>query len=546
MRHAGRLLRSVAALALGAWMAALAVAAVKLDAWNDDLVNTLLQIRADATLRERMAQQGEAIPREWYRSKALALLTAAERLQEDTAWTLVIPGSWRVFDNLKERVGLRIERAFSEIAVETMRREIHFLASQITGAPLDAGTAELQAVKDCVRPSPGADGGPQEPPEFGAARDYLARLEPLDQALQAMTALQGPGPADADDLRLLVRYTLGAELPGRLARSTGFVRRGSRPNEAAQAAIGTARLQQAARCSLGKAMGALDARLFERNELLATEVFLAQRTQRLFARGARSGSPGETLQALREVVTALDHQQILLAHTDYAWMHRGAPSLGPAHEKLLAGVAGTPLLLGPEAVDQVRRQSDQALLRFRGQFAATFRNGGEPSLVWAPDSGRLVLSPERAALRDGLAALLREPFMVPPGDDGFPVGDASHFSWDTHRLEQAVAMGQVRRRFVAESLPKFPPAVRGAIARIVDAQLAQLVQDRVIEAMSPLGPAELTAAVDAEVLRAQREQLARARALLAELGARHSAERLSALLGAAEVKVPGSTSEPRA
>ncbi|NPC57238.1 hypothetical protein [Caenimonas soli] len=530
MRHAGRLLRSVAALALGAWMVALGVAAVKLDAWNDDLVNTLLQIRADATLRERMALQGEAIPREWYRSKALTLLAAAERLQEETVWTLFIPGSWRVFDTLKERVGLRIERAFSEIAVETMRREVHFVASQITGVPLDGGTAELQAVRDCVRPPLMAHSGPLESPEFAAARDYLARVGQLDQALQAMTALQGPGPADSEDLRLLVRYTLGAELPGRLARSTGFVRRGFRPTEAAHAALGTARLQQAARCSLGKAMSALDARLFERNELLATEVFLAQRTQLLFAPGARPGTPGETLQALRELVLALDHQQVLLAHTDYAWMHSGAPSLGPAHEKLLAGAAAIPLLLGPEAVDQVRRQSDQALLRFRGQFVATFRNGGEPSLVWAPGNGRLVLSPERAALRDGLVALLREPFMVPAGDGGFPVGEASLVSWDTQRLEQAVAMGQVRRRVVAEGLPKFPPALRGAVARIVDAQLAQLVQDRIIEAMSPLGPAEPPTAIDAAAFRAQREQLARARTLLAELGARHSAERLRTLL----------------
>lgn len=480
MRRAGWLLRRMVAVALGAWMAALAVAAVKLDAWNDDLVNTLLQIRADATLRERMAQQRETIPREWYRSKALALLAAAERLQDDAAWTLFIPGSWRLFDNLKERVGLRIERAFSEIAVETMRRELHFVASQITGVPLDAGTAALQAGRDCTRPAPPvADSGAREPAEFVAARDYLARVAQLDQALQAMSALQGPGPADPDDLRLLVRYTLGAELPGRLARSTGFVRRGLRPGEAAQAALSMARLQQAARCGLGKAMSALDTRLFERNELLATEAFLAQRTVRLFAPGARPGPAGETLQALREVAAALDQQHALLAHTDYAWMHRGTPSLGPTHEKLLASVVDIPLLLGPEAVDQVRRQSGKALLHFRGQFAAAFRNGGEPSLVWANDSGRLVPAPERIALRDGLHALLREPFMVQPGDGGFLVGEASLVSWDTQQLEQAVATGQVRRRFMANGLPKFPPAVRSAVARIVDAQLAQLVQDRI-------------------------------------------------------------------
>lgn len=412
MNRAGRLLRWIAALVLGAWMAALAVAAVKLDAWNDDLVHTLLQIRADATLRERMRQQEEPIPREWYRSKTLALLAAAERLQEDTAWTIAIPGSWRLFDNLEERVGLRLERAFSEIAVETMRREIHLRAAQLTGVPLDSITAELMAGKDCVSPRAPPAGAnaaavPYELAEFVAVQDYLAQVAQLDQALQAMSALREPGPAGADHLRSLVRYTLGAQLPGRLARSTGFVRRGLRPAEAAQAALSTARLQQAARCSLARAMGALDARLFERNDLLAAEAHLAQRMARLFGPGARLGAPGDMLQALHEVVAALEQQEALLAHGDYAWLHSATPSLGPAHEKLLASVEGIALMLGPDAADQVRRQSAQALQRFRGRFAAAFRGGGQPSLVWAEGSGRLVPSPERLALREDLAALLK-------------------------------------------------------------------------------------------------------------------------------------------
>jgi type VI secretion system protein ImpL len=539
MNRPGHVLRWIAALALGGWMAALGVAAVKLDAWNDDLVHTLMQIRADAALRERMRQQGEAMPREWYRSKALALLAAAERLQEDTMWTLAIPGSWRPFDNLKERVGLRLERAFSEIAVETMRREIHFRAGELTGMPLEGVTAELMAGKDCVRPPvpPTANGAavPYELPEFAAVQDYLAQVEQLDQALQAMSALQEPGPADADNLRLLVRFTLGAELPGRLARSTGFVRRGLRPVEAAQAALSSARLQQAARCSLAKAMSALDARLFERNELLDSETDLAQRITRLFGPGARPAPYGETMEALREIIAAVDQQETLLAQGDYAWLHRGTPSLGPAHEKLLARVEGIALLLGPDAVDQVRGQSGKALQRFRSRFAATFRNGGQPSLVWATGSGRLVLSPERVALREGLTALLREPFMVPPIVASFPVGEVSAYSWNIERLDQALVLGQERGRFLAEGLPKFPPAVRRGIARIVDAQIAQLVQDRVIEAMSP---AEPQAALDA----AQRERLSKLGGLLAELGARHSAE----WLRAGEVKVPESPSAPRA
>jgi type VI secretion system protein ImpL len=338
-----------------------------------------------------------------------------------------------------------------------------------------------------------------------------------------------------DNLRLLVRFTLGAELPGRLARSTGFVRRGLRPVEAAQAAVSSARLQHAARCSLAKAMSALDARLFERNDLLASETDLAQRIARLLGPSARPAPYGETVEALREIIAALDRQEALLAQGDYAWLHRATPSLGPAHEKLLARAEAIALLLGPDAVDQVRAQSGKALQRFRSQFAATFRNGGQPSLVWAAGSGRLVLSPERAALREGLTGLLREPFMVPPSEAGLPAGDVSAYSWDIERLDQALVLGQERGRFLAEGLPRFPPAVRRGIARIVDAQVAQLVQDRLIAAMTP---AEPRAVLDA----ARRERLAKVGGLLAELGARQSAE----WLRAGEVKVPGSPSGPRA
>jgi type VI secretion system protein ImpL len=96
-------LRHVAAALLGTWLVGLAVAAVQLSAWNDELVRVLLQIRADAVFRTRMAQYHETIPREWYRSKALSLLAASDKLQEDGRWMLFLPGSWRPFDDLRER-----------------------------------------------------------------------------------------------------------------------------------------------------------------------------------------------------------------------------------------------------------------------------------------------------------------------------------------------------------------------------------------------------------------------------------------------------------
>src|SRR5512133_1142984 len=120
--------RGVAAALLAAWVVGLAFAAVRLGAWQSELVHTLLQMRADRAMRVRMAARHEPIPREWYRSKALALLAAADRLQDDSRWTLVLPGSWRGVDTLRDRLAQRIEREFADIAVETVRRELDFRA----------------------------------------------------------------------------------------------------------------------------------------------------------------------------------------------------------------------------------------------------------------------------------------------------------------------------------------------------------------------------------------------------------------------------------
>ena len=267
MSESFALLRGALAVVLCAWLGALMFAAVKLDTWNGDAMRALMQIRDDATYRERMAQQHEVIPREWYRSHALALLASGNKLNDDAAWALVIPGSWQIFDSLRSRVALRVERAFADVATQAVRRELHFRAHQLTGVPLDEETAELAPGQDCASPPFASDvplrPGPVSPdlPQASVVREHLAAIAQLDLATQAMTALQEPGLADAQHLRLLVRYTLGVELPPRWARSfAALFRRALKPADSAQGGTDAARLQQALRCSARKTLAALDTR----------------------------------------------------------------------------------------------------------------------------------------------------------------------------------------------------------------------------------------------------------------------------------------------
>jgi type VI secretion system protein ImpL len=531
-----RALRYSAMFLLAAWTGCLIAVAVQLEAWSDSLSRTLLQIRADAVFRTRMVEAREPIPREWYRSKALALLEASESLHDDSRWAIFVPGSWPRFDNLKQRAAARIERAFNEIAVETMRRELYFRASELTGVPQDSLTAELLPGAGCAPPAlnrtfdsrAAVGGGQRGSPQLIAVQEQLAALHELDRAVQALVALHGSGDAHPEHLRLLVRYTLGVELPGQLSRSVALFRSVLKPDDLTFASVGVPSLQQASRCSIAALMKALDARVYERDPLLAAEDFLAQRAVRLFAPAARPGPYGPTVQAYREVIAALDEQEALLAKGDYAWLRQASAGLGPTHESLLARI-GDIGLLGPQAADQVRRQSAASQQRFRRQFGMVFGAGSAAGLQWQAEQGRLVLSPQRTALRDALAALLQEPFMTPPADHAIPESAAAPLSWDTGHLQQALSLAEVRRQFATRTLPAFPPAVRRSIGQFVQAHLAQQLQDVVVEAMRP-APEAGAPPTDAAAYRLQRDHLAKVQALFSDFGARDRADRLRALV----------------
>ena len=527
----GWLWRGAALALLAAWAAGLAAAAVQLAAWDREVVQLLLQIRADRAFRVRMAERREAIPREWYRSKALALLAAGGKLQEDGRWTLFMPGAWPRFDDLRQRLARRVEREFSEIAVDTIRRELDYQAGQIAGVPRHVVTGELLVAAGCADPvpapsffQPGIPAG--DAPELRSVLAHLDAIEQLDRAVQALAQLQSPGAGDgAEPLRQLVRYTLGADVPGQLSHSAMLVRQALRPAEQVQHAVRTSRLQAAVRCSLAKRMALLDARMFERNDLLASEQALSASLAELLRPGAAARPLPETLARWERAVALIGEQQRLLA-VDSGWLSGANHSLGPAHDAVASRVARIGLL-GPDSVQQLRRQSGALLQRLRLQLAKSLGAGGDPGIVWVEAEGRFALSPQRLALRDRLAALLQEPFMAARGDAAFPQETPGAVAWDLQRLDDALQLAQARQRFAVEQLPAFPRPARVAMLRVVERQLARQVEHVAAQALSvarPEVPSDLAS------WRAQRQQAARVQALLAQLGAHDRAQRLRTLL----------------
>jgi len=524
-------LLTAAYVLLAAWAIGILVAAAQLDGWREDLSRTLLQLNADARFRAR-AHTRESVDPEWYRRKALALLAAMERLQRDAAWTAFLPGSWKPFDHLEEQVQARLEREFGDIVVETLRRELYARASQLTGVPLAPGSGDLLMGAECQSPVPQnlerrLSGAAEDLPEFVAVTDYVGNVERLDAAVQSFLSLQY-SKGQPEQLRGLVAYTLGKELPGGLQ---GAVRMfpGLQGNDEVnvQPALMQSRLQWATRCSLAKAMGALHTRLLNTNDLFALEQGYAERSNGLFAGPARPAAFDRTLERYRAVHALLEDQNALLSKGRNDWMRQGTLQLGSAYQSLL-GRIGRTRLLGPDSVQQLEGQSGAAFAEFRRQFEAVFGSRGEPGIVWLDGEKRFGLSAERAALLQGLGALLKTSFMneTTPA----PAKEPRDPGTLPKVLQDARGLAAERAQAQAKIVPLFPDQAQPVVARVIDVRVSELIYQRAFRTLKAGLPADAHVPLDAAAFRLQREQVLALQAVLKETGGAGFGERLVATL----------------
>ena len=520
---------TLAYVLLGVWAIGIVVAAWQLDDWRQDLSRSLLQLNADARFRAR-AQSRDAVDPEWYRRKALALLGATERLQHDAVWTRFLPGSWQPFDTLEDQVQARLAHEFNDIVVETVRRELYARTSELTGVPLLRRSGDLQMGAECQSPVPQnlerrLTAAPEDLPEFVAVGDYVGNVERLDAAVQSFVSLQYSGSGQPEQLRKLVAYTLGKDLPGALEGAVRMFQAGDEVN--IQPALMQSRLQWATRCSLMKAMGSLHTRLLNTNDLFALEQGYVERSQGLFAPSARTAGFDRTLERYRAVHALLEDQNALLARGRNDWMRQGTLQLGSAYQQVVQRIAAT-RLLGPEAVQQLDSQSGAAFAEFRRQFELAFGSQGEPGIVWLAGEKRFGLSSERAALREALGALLQVSFMndaTPPA--GKDVRDTTTLP---RVLQEARALAAERSKAHAGVVPLFPAPAQPVVARVIDARVSELIYQRAFRTLKAGLPADAQASLDANAFRQQRDQVLALQAVLKETGGAGFGERLVATL----------------
>ncbi|WP_206956190.1 type VI secretion system protein [Trinickia acidisoli] len=521
---------------LGGWTIGLAGATLALSHRNPRLVAALNELHADAQERDAAVRGGESLPSNWYRSKTLALIGMNDQ-HIGTLWTVFMPGSWSVVDDLNERVRARFEREFGEIALTALEREMLAHVSGMTGVASDPSTGQLIVGDDCAAPALGGDASVvnslavEDLPAMHAMQRYVTSVGQLEAALQAMQRLQRPSPDNEEALRLVVRYAFGTELQGNVAGSLRYFYRDASRSGDAYAADGTGGLnlpviRQAVRCTFDKGAQQLDAQMFTANPLLAAERGVTAQLDALSVGSVGLGDFAQTSGSYRAVVAGIDTQQDLLAAGKAGWMHQTQFNPGPVWERTFVQAAQD-RLLGADLVARLHDRSATAFQVFASEMAQRF-GGPDGGIVWVDKDARYVVSPARLALRDDLAKLLSQPFMVAPRNLPLPsVPDGSIVTWDRTQLDQAIALGDERKHYLADGLTTLPDALRPAIQQALDAQFARLVLDQVASAatVSPADGDPTSTAFDAA-----RTRLVKIRGALAEMGANAQAADLDTLV----------------
>ncbi|AQV98967.1 type VI secretion protein IcmF [Cupriavidus necator] len=532
-----RALRWGGVAVLCVWGGGLVVAAWQMSHRNTELLAALGELRAGAQQRALAAQRGQDLPPDWYRRQALGLIAMNQRLSAQSVSSWFMPGSWALIDDLDGRVHDRFQRAFGEIALDTIDRELLARIDMLTGVGRDPSTGQLIIGDSCLAP-PGARGDALPPrslaledmPEMRALQQYVAAVDQFDAVLQALHRLETPQPGNADALRLVVRYALGAELQGDVSASLPyFQREPGKGRGAASLATGSRALTALVpplRCTFDKGARQLDDRLFNNNPLLVAERAVRSSLDGLTGAASAGAGFSRVLADYRGIVGAIGTQQELLAAGKGGWIRQPQFAAGTIYERTLT-LATQNRLLGEDVAARVRARSESGFQAFTGELAQRF-SGPDSGIAWQDKDGRYVVTPERLALRDRLAALLNQPFMAPPRDLALPTVPAgSGLLWDRQQLDQAIALGDVRKRFLDEGLAGLPGPWRDAIVQNVDQQFARLVTDQVAAAaiLAPLPADGGSAGFEAALGR-----ITRIKAMLGDMHAMSRADDLDALV----------------
>lgn len=471
------------------------------------------------------------------RSMKLTDIAALTALSQIPINSLFMPGSWPWFDDLGDRFEAMTASRFAQNALFPIRRALQQQLSQLTGVPVDPSDGNLINAATCSLPPTWASqtldrsGAPSlsinRAPEFGAALQYLANINQIDQVIGAMRRLvESDAPPSGDDLRLIVKAVTGVDPKLDMDRQAEIFRRYAKRNSESAP---LEPMQAAAGCTFKLVMKELDMRLFAKNELLLSERRIADLTTKLVTGGVGSIDPAKAIDGWKAIQDELYRQEDLFDPGQGYWINRRSFDANKGYADLMQ-TAASMLLIGPKVSAQAKATTNERLGEFLNDWddaLRTSRSALGKGLAWSDKENKWAFAEDRLSLLNGLTELLLQPYAnVVIRRNRLVVPSQQTVSWDKLKLDQALAMSTTRKDFYTNILSKFPAVARAEIDQLTNSLLANVVTDLAAQSMILNQPGVRPSPLDDGV----RTRLSGLQSMLIDMGAKTSSDQITAVL----------------
>ncbi|MBK5530291.1 type VI secretion system protein ImpL [Pseudomonas sp. TH08] len=365
--------------------------------------------------------------------------------------SLVFPTSW--FSSLDSRLQ-------QELFQSTQRHMLVPLHELLTGE-----LNKIKAIRATDRRSSVESEDPAQWQNYQKATDLVDRALRLEQQNQLFNQVQNNPRVPLDDLVQLSNNALSLNLNAGTLPHAGFYNR--------LLAAGDGSDLQALDLSVDRPL--IESNFSGLMERWLDQYFLADNFVskagylKLHLEQLEVGS-GNSLRELEDLRALIDDLQAAIALTNSTWSRGKGQELVPGYREFLDKVRKS-TLLGPAVEQQLDQQASKLQQSFRDQWIAQV--GSRGNLLVQQGSGQLALQEQVVKLNNAVQALFKRDFVSVALRADQDNVNLQGQTVDGDDLNTSLNYFTSYKSYVAEELPRIPPAYREALLQTAEAAAAQ-------------------------------------------------------------------------
>ncbi|POA48775.1 type VI secretion system protein ImpL [Pseudomonas sp. MPR-ANC1] len=365
--------------------------------------------------------------------------------------SLAFPTSW--FSS----VDVKIERALFKSAQRQMVQPLHQL--------LVAELTKIKAIRSTDRRTSVESEDPAQWQNYQKATDLVDRALRLEQQNQLFAEVQNSQRAPLDDLVQLSNSALSLNLNAATVPHSAYYNR--------LLAAGDGGDVQALDLSVERPLVTSNFNgLMQRwlDQYFLAENFVSKAGYlKLHLERLEAGS-GNSLNELEDLRALIDDLQAAVALTNSTWSRGKGQELVPGYREFLDKVRKS-TLLGPVVEQQLDQQAGKLQQSFRDQWIAQV--GSRGNLLIQQGSGQLALQEHVVKLNNAVQALFKRDFVSVAMRANQNNVNLQGQTVDGDDLNTSLNYFTGYKSYVAEELPRIPPAYREALLQTAEAAAAQ-------------------------------------------------------------------------